>query len=247
MTNPFARIHNEHWVAPVSIFSCILGFMLVTAWVSETTRRNRMAGLPEQRPLGRDSGVDTEKFVSLQQEVDKLRKQATSLEKALSENGQSSQELNKQLQDIKAMSGLTELEGPGVKITLKDNPKAGPMPGEGDLIHDYDILRVTNELFSAGAEAVSVNGQRLVSTSSIRCAGPIILVDGVKIAAPFIISCLGDPEVLFSAFTMNGGVMTELAGADQAMVQVSKEKSLRVPAYLGSTTRKFSNVPKVTK
>jgi hypothetical protein len=226
--------------------------MMTASWITKENRNSILPFLgPEQggRLQEGDNAngtIDLIKYRNLQKEVDSLRKRATMLEKALSEKDIGSGALNQQLQEVKMFAGLTELEGPGVKVTLRDNPKAGLMPTTDDLIHDTDVLRVTNELFNAGAEAVSINGQRLVAFSNIRCAGTTILVDGVKVATPFVISAIGKDDVLYSGFTMAGGVMTELIGANPAMIQVSKEKLIRVPAYLGVTTIKSGTVPKVT-
>lgn len=247
MVNPFVKINNQKWVLPISTLSAVLGFMFVASWLTKDNRLNRIALLSsDQRSRVSENVIDLVKYQEIQQEVDSLRKKETALEKALTKNGEGSTALNDQLQDAKVLAGLTELEGPGVKVTLRDNPKATMMPEEADLIHDIDVLRVTNELFASGAEAVSVNGQRLVGTSNIRCAGPTILVDGVKVASPFIISAIGNQDVLFSAFTMAGGVMSEIMSASPNMIQISREKMIRVPAYLGSTAMKSAVVPKVT-
>lgn len=245
MVNPFIKINNEKWVLPVSALSAVLGFMFVASWLTNENRLGRWAYLSgAQRSRVVENTIDPIKVQQLQQEVDSLRKKETKLEQAIAENGKGSQALNNQLQDAKIMAGLTELEGPGVKVTLKD--KGGPMPQDAELIHDVDVLRVTNELFAAGAEAISINGQRLVANSSIRCAGPTILVDDVKVASPFVILAIGNTDVLYSSFTMSGGMMNELASASPSMVSISKEDSIRVPAYLGSTSLKSGIVPKVT-
>ncbi|MBI1334225.1 MAG: DUF881 domain-containing protein [Armatimonadetes bacterium] len=246
MVNPFTKISsNDKWVLPVSALSGILGFMLVGAWLTKETRNSRYMYLTgDQRSRVAENVIDLVKYQQLQSEVDTLRKKETTLEKAISDNSKGSKALNDQLQDAKVMAGLTELEGPGVKVTLRDNTKAGPMPQDADLIHDIDVLRVTNELFSAGAEAISVNGQRLVATSSVRCAGPTILVDDVKVTSPFVILAIGNQTVLYNSFTMTGGMMAELASASPTMVAISKEDSLRIPAYLGVSTMKFGVVPK---
>ena len=247
MVNPFVKINNEKWVIPVSGLSMILGFMFVAAWLTNDNRLNRLGFMSgDQRGRVQENVVDLVTYQRLQQEVDMLRKKESNLEQAVAHGSVGSQALNEQLQDAKVMAGLTELEGPGVKVTLRDNTKAGPFPKDSDLIHDVDLLRVTNELFAAGAEAVSVNGERLVSTSSIRCAGPTILIDDVKVASPFVVLAIGNQSVLYSSFTMNGGMMTELASASPTMVSISKEDNIRIPAYLGVTTTKTAKVPKVT-
>jgi uncharacterized protein YlxW (UPF0749 family) len=245
VVNPFVKIHNAKWVLPVSALSAVLGFMMVASWMTKENRNSiyPFLGKDQQVRIG-ENVIDLVKYQNLQKEVDSLRKRATTLEKAVADKNTGSSALNEQLKDAKVFAGLTELEGPGVKVTLIDNPKGGLMPVNDDLIHDVDVLRVTNELFNAGAEAVSVNGQRLVASSNIRCAGTIILVDGVRVAAPFIITAIGKQDVLYSGFTMSGGVMAELMGANPAMVQVSKEKLIRVPAYLGVTSTKSGVVPK---
>ena len=232
---------------PVSGLSTVLGFMMVASWL---TKENRNSIYPlmgrEQQIRYTEGQIDLLQYQNLQKEVDTLLKRATALEKALSEKNTGSGALNESLQNAKIFAGLTELEGPGVKIVLRDNPRSSLLTSIDDLIHDTDVLHVTNELFNAGAEAISVNGERLIASSNIRCAGTVISVDGVRIASPFVILAIGKVDVLYNGFTMQGGVMTELVGANPAMIQITKEKLLRVPAYLGATTTKVGTVPKVT-
>jgi uncharacterized protein YlxW (UPF0749 family) len=184
LINPFLRIHNEKWIVPVSALSAVLGFMIMASWITKENRDSIVGSLsPEQKMRVQSGEVDLSKYRELEAEVDALRKRSTALEKEISVSGKGSSTLNEQLQATKMFAGLTEVEGPGVKVVLKDNPEAGMMPTDGDLIHDIDVLRITNELFNAGAEAISVNGQRLVSLTDIRCAGTIINVNGVKVAS----------------------------------------------------------------
>lgn len=233
---------------PVSALSAVLGFMIMASWITKENRDSIVGSLtPDQQRRLESGEINLNKYRELEAEVDALRKRSTALEKEISESGKGSSTLNEQLQAVKMFAGLTEVEGPGVKVILKDNPEAGMMPQDGDLIHDIDVLRVTNELFNAGAEAISVNGQRLVSITDIRCAGTIINVNGVKVASPFVITAIGDPDMIYSGFTMSGGVMAEIASAAPSMVQATKEKMLRIPPYLGSTVHKFGRVPKVSK
>ena len=87
---------------------------------------------------------------------------------------------------LKMQAGLTALEGEGVIIEMDDGNRAANTDENPNLyvIHDDDVLRVVNELRAAGAEAVSINGQRLIETSEIRCAGPTLSVNNVRSAAP---------------------------------------------------------------
>lgn len=101
----------------------------------------------------------------------------------------------------KIHSGLTALEGPGVVITMYDNPEERTLGFDinDDVIHDTDILNIINDLRIAGAEAISINGERVLSTSEIQCRGPTIKINGRSYATPFVIRAIGDPKLLHAS------------------------------------------------
>ncbi|HZK43345.1 MAG TPA: DUF881 domain-containing protein [Syntrophomonadaceae bacterium] len=147
-------------------------------------------------------------------------------------------DLQTELQTANMAAGGLEIEGPGITLTLDDSArglKIGEDPNDL-LIHDYDILIIVNELKASGAEAISVNGERITAMSEIRCAGTLILVNWVKIAPPFVIKAIGNPDMLESGLNMKGGYLQTL----KALVQVNLQKSedINIPAYSGRT--KFS-------
>lgn len=142
---------------------------------------------------------------------------------------------------LRMKGGFTALVGPGVTVTLDDS-KATSKAGENPnlyLIHDDDLLRVINELRAAGAEAVSVNGQRLTGTSEIRCAGPTLSVNNVRSAPPYKIHAIGDPESLEKSIKMRGGVEDTLK-VWGIQIDVKKEENVEVPAYKGAATFKYA-------
>lgn len=148
-----------------------------------------------------------------------LRLQQTEAEnKALHEElrelkGVSSAEKNEMVADNMLMvSGLKAVEGPGVVVVIDDSAKKAKKESDPNLylVHDEDILKVINELRAAGAEAISINGQRLTANSEIRCAGPTISVNNVRSAPPFEIRAIGSQKDLESALNMRGGVADSL-------------------------------------
>jgi len=146
--------------------------------------------------------------------------------------------LEQALTEAKLLAGTVAVRGPGVVVTIHDSPKLDPSETRKDVIenylaHDYDIQNVTNELFGAGAEAISINGQRLVANSSIRCVGAAVMVNSVRIAPPFIIKAIGDPSALEKALTTPGGAADGLILLD--MIEIKKSNSITVPAYTGSS------------
>ena len=111
-------------------------------------------------------------------------------------------------------------------------------------MHAEDILSVVNELFSAGAEAVSINGQRFVANSSVRCAGSVVNVNGVKIAAPFVISAIGDPDILEAALAFPGGVIDSLRpwGIE---LEIKKSDKIDIAPYSSTISFKEARIPEV--
>lgn len=98
-------------------------------------------------------------------------------------------------------SGYTKLEGPGISIKMYDNPDSEVIGFDinDDIIHDIDMLNILNDLRVAGAEAISINGQRVMSTSEIKCHGPILRINDKSVGTPFIIEAIGDPQLLMAS------------------------------------------------
>jgi uncharacterized protein YlxW (UPF0749 family) len=235
---------------PVSAMSLVLGFMVSLAWVTDQTRSSRLNFVStSQRNRVQNQAVDMEDAVtSTQAEVAKLRQENTRLQNAIGKQNHSSKTLNDALQEVKILAGLTEIEGPGVRVELRDSkkPASGIFPADL-IIHDVDVLKVVNELWNAGAEAVSVNNHRVVGGTSFRCVGSVILVDDVKIASPIVIRAIGDSDTLKGALELPEGVLTDMREIDAAMAVVSRVDKQRLPAFTGSTTKRLGIVPKDSK
>lgn len=170
---------------------------------------------------------------SLQERVDKLRDQ---LDQAAS--GPQLADLKSKLELARVEAGVTNVSGPGIEVTLNDSNIAFQVGENPSLyvLHDEDVLRIINELKAAEAEALSINGQRLLATSEIRCIGPTILVNKNKrLVPPYVITAIGDPDKMIGALKMRGGVIEQLQ-VFGIQVNVKKLSSVTVPAYNGSTT-----------
>lgn len=138
--------------------------------------------------------------------------------------------------ELKFLACRVAVEGEGVIITMNDSSTVAKTGENQNLyvIHDDDILRVINELCAAGAEAISVNGQRLTATSEIRCAGPTLSVNNVRSSAPFEICAIGDKKNLANAIKMRGGVAETLSvwGIE---LKIKIADKIIIPAYTGTT------------
>ncbi|NLW16222.1 MAG: DUF881 domain-containing protein [Firmicutes bacterium] len=142
---------------------------------------------------------------------------------------QETQTLQAELRSIKSLAGFASVTGAGVRLKLYDSPGGYT---SGDIVHDTDIRDIVNELFAAGAVAVSVGGQRLTTTSSIRCVGPVVLVNQKQIVVnPVVIEAVGDPEVLFSSMDLIINTFTASRGI---VIEVEKEAELTLPAAVSN-------------
>lgn len=152
-----------------------------------------------------------------------------------------SEALRAELDQLEITAGLTDVEGPGVTVILEDSSSANLTGDEADyLIHDSDLLSVINELRSARAEAISLNGERILATSEVRCTGAVVTVNGRRYAAPYIIFAIGDKDTLYSALTMRSGVVDVLSQWGIS-VKVTASDLLLIPKYNGSIDYQYAH------
>lgn len=140
----------------------------------------------------------------LRTEVDRLAQLASS----------SDHSTEPQLAELAAQADLTAVHGPGVTVTLSDAPLSVKPAGVADellIVHQQDIQAVVNALWRGGAEAMTIQGQRVTVLTGIKCVGNTVLLHGVPYAPPYVITAIGDPEAL------------ELALADSEYLKVYRD------------------------
>lgn len=147
-----------------------------------------------------DLSIETEELTHLHQLKEEKQKELHAFLN-IKKPEKSSELLNEILLRRKMQAGYQKLQGKGVIIELMDSEEEA---GDGEnpnnlLIHDQDILILLNDLKVAGAEALSVNGQRIVARSEIKCSGATITINGTAYGQPFIIKAIGDPKQLEAA------------------------------------------------
>lgn len=141
---------------------------------------------------------------------------------------------------INLLAGTTAVKGPGVVLEIEDSKKMISSTDNTNLyiIHDEDVLKVINELRAAGAEAIAINEQRLISTSEIRCAGPTISINNTRISAPYEIKAIGNAKNMENAIKMRGGVAESLS-VWGIQLNVHKDENIIIPAYKGAVQFKY--------
>jgi uncharacterized protein YlxW (UPF0749 family) len=234
-----------------------IGALLGTAWLQ--TRGTRPAGVLAREQLAAEiqrqdaaAGALERGNAVLLGQIDAERRRQLEL------SAQSG--LADQVADLAMVTGASAVRGPGITVTMDDAASSQDAGGDGDprsqetsddgRVLDQDLQLVVNGLWDAGAEAISINGQRLTALSAIRSAGEAILVDYRPLSPPYRISAIGNPDTLQTRFSDGPGGRDVQYLKDNFGVQVSiaSGPNLLIPASAGLDTRRAKAlVPPSTK
>ena len=185
-----------------------------------------------------------EHYDRLYEELLKEEKNLETIRKEVSEDDDNAKVVETELKNLNNVLGLTELTGQGVIVTLDDNKTVtletlGVLEDASSyLVHYIDVLKIVNELWNVGAEAISVNGQRIVQTSAITCIGNVISINGEKVGAPFVINAIGNPEMLYGAFDRIGNYL-KILERDGIVTDVKKSTNVYVPKFKGAFSAEY--------
>lgn len=188
----------------------------------------------------------------LKNQISSLNKDIIVMEQKLLEYQKSSKftqdvllTMKNELDDVRLFSGFSDVEGPGVRIIIDDNRNYDISDDNvlDYITHNTDILYVIYDLKNAGAEAIAVNGQRIISTSEVTCEGPIIKINNQYIVPPFEILAIGDPDALYFAMTMPDSKIKELQFR-QLYVRILKEKKIEIMGYNRKLVPKYIKISK---
>ncbi|WP_378951984.1 DUF881 domain-containing protein [Pelosinus sp. sgz500959] len=206
----------------IALVCTVLGFMLALQF---RTTQDIKSSIPFQRIEDL-----SQRLSQTEKERDILLKQMQELRKT-----PGFESATKESENIRMGAGAVALEGKGLIITVDDSKRLSKVGDNPNLylIHDEDILKVINELWAAGAEAISINEQRLIATSEIRCAGPTLSVNNTRYSPPYEIRAIGEPQTLENALKMRGGVIETLQFWG-IQVSVKVQELVQIPAYKGT-------------
>lgn len=146
-------------------------------------------------------------------------------------------------------AGSTAVTGPGVTVRLWDAPVPSQLPDGASLddlvVHQQDIEAVMNGLWAGGAEAMTVQGHRVTATTSVRCVGNVLLIDGYTYSPPYEISAIGDTETLRATLLATRPIQVYLQYVDALNLgwSLGDTDSLTMPADEGNLTLEHAHVP----
>lgn len=142
--------------------------------------------------------------------------------------------MNGEIQDLKFYNGFTDVRGPGIMIRVSDSKSDDLSIDIMDkIVHDVDITVLLNDLKNAGAEAIDVNGKRIINISEVVCAGPLLKINGECVPAPFVIRAIGDQESLYNAVNDEGTYAYTLKNQWGMEVTTMMSENLVMPKFYG--------------
>lgn len=147
-------------------------------------------------------------------------------------------DINFQIEELKFYNGFTDVRGPGIMLRVSDSTSEDENLDIMDkIVHDVDITILLNDLKSAGAEAIDVNGKRIINISEVVCAGPVLKINGEAVPAPFVIRAVGDQEALYNVVTEEGTYAYDLKNKYGMEVAVIMSYNLSIPKFKESDSQ----------
>jgi uncharacterized protein YlxW (UPF0749 family) len=214
---------NQSWQWGIGIVAMFLGMLLVFQLRTEFKIRAKLPTrqVNELANILKNQDMRLKKYET---EIEDLRQQTNNYNR------------DREILRLKMAAGLLPITGTGIKIILSDSdtkPKEYEDP-VFRVVHYDQLELLINELWSAGAEAIAINGRRLGATSGFSCAGTTILIDTNRLAPPYHIEVIGDSENLKNALMMPGGFVEQQILSFNLKFMIEPIDKLVLPAYKGS-------------
>lgn len=182
---------------------------------------------------------------ALRNETHTLQGEVEALEEQVS--GTRVDELQRRIERLRVPAGLRGLVGPGLAVTLNDAPRGQAVPQGTDpnllVVHQQDLQAVINALWAGGAEGVSLQGQRIVSTTGIKCVGNTVVLQGVPYSPPYRIVAVGDVRSMSDALSASPEVQNYrdyIRPPYNLGWSLRPERRLSVPGFSGALTLQFA-------
>jgi len=225
------------WALSIAVALGIVGFAGTAQW-NGSIARQQFTTSAQQVLAGQVVALEDEQK-TLRDQLGTAEKQVQQFQTESAGSQTALAQLNKQLAAARLAAGLTKVTGPGVVIEIADSKvqvPAGENPANYIVLVD-DLHDIVTALWASGAEAIAINGERLVSTSSIYGVGASILVNTAFLAPPFRVEAIG-PDGLLDRFLGNQAYLGRVAHRIDAFgleFATQSQGDLRLPAFVGNT------------
>lgn len=214
------RFNEARLLASLAVALLLVGFLLVAQW-----RGNATLGSSLERQSDQDLGIIIEELTTenaaLRNEIMHLQVRVSEAERETKDRGTLLNEAAREIESLKAISGVVPVSGPGIEVRLED-PERVLLP--------QDFLALVNELRAGGAEALAVNGVRLTAAAGFSGSDGAITVAGTRLTGPYRLQAIGDPANLEQSLGLPGGLKATLSSFPGVMVRIEQREMIEVAA-----------------
>lgn len=229
--------HSLVLLLPAVLFGLLVSVQWRTqAERNELTVRYNTPLLDAASTLQNEQNALKAQLAALRAELDRIQANASTQSDA-------AKDLQARIDSLKAVAGLNERSGDGVEVILDDARGAAAAKDiEKSICHNTDLTDIVNQAWRGGAEAIAVNEERIVGSSSIYCVGSTIMVNGTLMSPPFRVVVIGPQNELLATYDDP----TQLRDIKQRRdvyglgFRVSRASGLRVPPYQGALNVRYA-------
>lgn len=212
---------SPFWVS-ISIVFVVLGLLVAVQFRSNNSKTNL--------PLRSAQEITTE-LNNIRLERDRIAEEIINLQTKAGSSDVA--------QNVNQAAGILAVSGSGIVLNLENTSQDSSLY----LVTDEDLLKLINECWAAGAEAVSINDNRMIATSGFKSADNVIMVNQTKISPPYVIKAIGDPEVLETSLAIKGGWL-ETMKIWGITVDLQKNEIVNIPGYNSSIQFRYGKAGK---
>ena len=235
------KIKKEKLVMTITISIACFALMLVMFMQFKVVRQTDITAIESMREseLRIELASWQEKYNELNEKYQEIVQKITEYQDEKESDEKTAQLLEQELEEINKSLGKTDVQGNGIQIILTDKSYTENSEEIEEPIYDEDLLVIVNQLFEAGAEAISINDQRIVAMSDIVLLdGSIIKVNGQRLLSPYVIKAIGNQEYLKGAVMGKGGRCAELSELGYG-VDVEESDKILIEKYDGTFSTKY--------
>lgn len=237
---------RNRWTVLVPVVLVLAGFGFAVSARNSGGSDLRAPGTTNLADLVRTAEAQVK---ALDVTVNSLQRQlATSAEQAGQGNA-GAEAAQRRVDALRDPGGLTAVHGAGIEVILDDAASSAATAGVDPnqlVVHQSDLQAVVNALWTGGAEAMSIAGQRIIATSAVRCVGNTLLLNGEVYSPPYRVRAIGPYEAMNQALNASPGVrlFQQAASYYGLGYTAQSESELRLPAYRGSITLEYARTTK---
>lgn len=208
------------------ICSAILGILISLQLKTINLENNGMTTSKEGEQLAVE-------LRGLNKEEEELRSEIDDIKDRIDEYkvGKGDNKLKSEIKKYEILSGYTDVEGKGIEVKIKQNKDVG-LDSSQSIIYNYDlILSMINKLNSAQANAISINGERIVANTYIHLKEDALFINDIKIIEPIVIKAIGNPDTLASALQIKYGIVWEMEKYYNVNIEIEKKEKIKINGH----------------